>query len=114
MIGGHLITQIGEAGGIIITLLVAALVGVVNGLGVVVLRLPPLVMTLASLSVIQGVLLVYNAGKPVSGESTSSITGLSARSLVCRRRSGSGRAFSSLSRRLLHDRLRQGDLRDRQ
>ena len=69
VIGGHLITQIGEAGGIIITLLVAALVGVVNGLGVVVLRLPPLVMTLASLSVIQGVLLVYNAGKPVSGES---------------------------------------------
>jgi ribose transport system permease protein len=69
VIGGHLITQIGQTGGIVLTLFVAALVGVGNGLGVVVLRLPPLVMTLASLSVIQGVLLVYNAGKPVSGES---------------------------------------------
>lgn len=69
VIGGHLITQIGEAGGILLTLAVAALVGVCNGLGVVLLRLPPLVMTLASLSIIQGVLLVYNAGKPVSGES---------------------------------------------
>ena len=69
VIGGHLITQIGEAGGILLTLLVALLVGACNGLGVVTLRLPPLVMTLASLSVIQGVLLVYNAGKPVSGES---------------------------------------------
>src|SRR5918997_877880 len=35
VIGGHLITQIGEAGGILLTLLIAALVGVVNGLGVV-------------------------------------------------------------------------------
>jgi ribose transport system permease protein len=69
VIGGNLITQVGEAGGIVLTLLIAALVGVVNGLGVVTLRLPPLVMTLASLSVIQGVLLVYNAGKPVSGKS---------------------------------------------
>src|SRR5688572_18667018 len=69
VIGGHLITQIGQAGGIILTLLFAALVGVINGLGVVTLRLPPLVMTLASLSVIQGILLVFNAGKPVSGES---------------------------------------------
>jgi ribose transport system permease protein len=69
VIGGNLITQIGQAGGIVLTILIAALVGVANGLGVVVLRLPPLVMTLASLSVIQGVLLVYNAGKPVSGKS---------------------------------------------
>lgn len=69
VIGGNMITQVGEAGGILITLVLAALVGVLNGLGVVVLRLPPLVMTLASLNIIQGVLLVYNAGKPVSGES---------------------------------------------
>ena len=69
VVGGHLITQIGEAGGILLTLTLAAIVGVVNGLGVVALRLPPLVMTLASLNIIQGVLLVYNAGKPVSGES---------------------------------------------
>ena len=69
VIGGNLITQVGETAGILLTLMFAAIVGVANGLGVVLLRLPPLVMTLASLSVIQGVLLVYNAGKPVSGES---------------------------------------------
>ncbi|MDQ3696099.1 MAG: ABC transporter permease [Chloroflexota bacterium] len=69
VVGGHLITQIGEAGGILLTLALAAIVGVINGLGVVALRLPPLVMTLASLNIIHGVLLVYNAGKPVSGES---------------------------------------------
>jgi ribose transport system permease protein len=69
VVGGNLITQIGEAGGIILTLVIAALIGVANGLGVVYLRLPPLVMTLASLSVVQGALLVYNAGKPVSGKS---------------------------------------------
>ena len=69
VIGGNLMTQIGETGGILLTLAIAAVVGIANGLGVVALRLPPLVMTLASLSVIQGVLLVYNAGKPVSGKS---------------------------------------------
>jgi ribose transport system permease protein len=69
VIGGNMMTQIGEPGGIIVTLLLTAIVGVANGLGVVLLRLPPLVMTLASLNIIQGVLLVYNAGKPVSGES---------------------------------------------
>jgi ribose transport system permease protein len=70
VVGGNLISQVGQTGGIVLTLLIAALVGVVNGLGVVTLRLPPLVMTLASLNVIQGVLLVYNAGKPVSGQSS--------------------------------------------
>ncbi|MCO5223237.1 MAG: ABC transporter permease [Thermomicrobiales bacterium] len=69
VICGNLMTQIGQAGGILVTLLIAILVGVCNGLGVTVLRLPPLVMTLATLSIIQGVLLVYNAGKPVSGKS---------------------------------------------
>jgi ribose transport system permease protein len=69
VVAGNLMTQIGEAGGILVTLVIAILVGVCNGLGVTVLRLPPLVMTLATLSIIQGVLLVYNAGKPISGES---------------------------------------------
>jgi ribose transport system permease protein len=69
VIGGNLLAQVGEAGGIVLTLVICALVGVANGIGVVTLRLPPLVMTLASLNVIQGVLLVYNAGKPVSGRS---------------------------------------------
>jgi ribose transport system permease protein len=69
VVAGNLMTQIGQAGGILVTLVIAILVGVCNGLGVTVLRLPPLVMTLATLSIIQGVLLVYNAGKPISGES---------------------------------------------
>jgi ribose transport system permease protein len=69
VVGGNLISQMGQTWGILITLAICALVGVANGVGVVSLRLPPLVMTLASLSIIQGVLLVYNAGKPVSGKS---------------------------------------------
>ncbi|MEZ4532907.1 MAG: ABC transporter permease [Thermomicrobiales bacterium] len=69
VVAGNLMTQIGQLGGILVTLVIAILVGVCNGLGVTVLRLPPLVMTLATLSIIQGVLLVYNAGKPVSGKS---------------------------------------------
>lgn len=69
VVAGNLMTQIGQAGGILVTLLIAILIGVCNGFGVTILRLPPLVMTLATLSIIQGVLLVYNAGKPVSGKS---------------------------------------------
>jgi ribose transport system permease protein len=69
VVAGNLMTQIGQAGGIIVTLLIVTLIGVGNGLGVTVLRLPPLVMTLATLSIVQGILLVYNAGKPVSGHS---------------------------------------------
>jgi ribose transport system permease protein len=69
VVGGVLITDLGEAGGIALTLLIVCLVGLLNGLGVVVLGLPPLVMTLASFSIIQGGLLIYNAGNPVSGKS---------------------------------------------
>jgi ribose transport system permease protein len=69
VVAGNLMTEIGQAGGIIVTLAVVTLIGVANGLGVTLLRLPPLVMTLATLSIVQGILLVYNAGKPVSGES---------------------------------------------
>lgn len=69
VVGGVLITNVGEVGGILLTLLIAMGVGLINGLGAVVLRLPPLVMTLATLSIIQGGLLIYNAGNPVSGNS---------------------------------------------
>ncbi len=70
VVGGNLITQYGQFWGIALTLLAAIVVGIANGVGVALLRLPPLVMTLASLSVVQGILLVYNAGKPVSGKSS--------------------------------------------
>ncbi len=69
VVGGVLITNLGEGAGIALTLAIVVAVGFANGLGVVVLRLPPLVMTLASLSIIQGGLLIYNAGNPVSGQS---------------------------------------------
>jgi ribose transport system permease protein len=69
VVGGVLIGNLGEAAGILATLFVVALVGLANGLGIVILRLPPLVMTLASLSIIQGGLLIYNAGNPVSSQS---------------------------------------------
>jgi len=69
VLGGNLINQFGQVGGIIATLAIAGLVGFANGVGIVTLRLPPLVMTLASLSIIQGGLLIYNAGNPVSGQS---------------------------------------------
>jgi ribose transport system permease protein len=41
-----------------------ALVGLVNGLGVAYLRIPPLVMTLGSGALMQGVVLVYTNGQP--------------------------------------------------
>ncbi len=69
VVGGNLIGRLGEGPGIAATLAIAAAVGMANGLGIVTMRLPPLVMTLASLSIIQGGLLIYNAGNPVSGES---------------------------------------------
>ena len=45
VVAGNLMTQIGQAGGILVTLVIAILIGVCNGLGVTILRLPPLVMT---------------------------------------------------------------------
>ena len=52
-------------------LVVAAgfVVGGVNGLGVTVFRIPPLVMTLAMSSILQGVALVYTGGQPIGGAS---------------------------------------------
>lgn len=69
VVGGNLIGSYGQAAGILATLAIAAAVGAANGVGIVTLRLPPLVMTLASLSIIQGGLLIYNAGNPVGGNS---------------------------------------------
>lgn len=51
---------------IVISLLAGVAVGVVNGVGVGVLRIPPLVMTLASGSIVQGAQLVATNGTPQS------------------------------------------------
>lgn len=47
-----------------LTLLLAALIGAINGIGIVVLGLSPIVMTLATNGILQGVALVYSNGTP--------------------------------------------------
>ena len=69
VVGGNLISQHGQVAGILMTLAIVFAVGMLNGLGVVLLRLPPLVMTLAASAIIDGSLRVYNSGNPVSGKS---------------------------------------------
>ena len=49
---------------VIITLMVGAFIGLINGLGVTFIRIPPLVMTLGMLGVLQGLLVVVRNGVP--------------------------------------------------
>ncbi|KUN54738.1 hypothetical protein AQJ46_49875 [Streptomyces canus] len=56
----------GGASGIAAALALCALVGAVNAAGVVWLRVPPMVMTLATGTVLSGALLVYTDGSPSS------------------------------------------------
>ena len=66
----------GNDGGILPAILVAGgvtfVVGLVNGLGVTLLRIPPLVMTLGMTGVIQGALIVISRGIP-SGNAAPSL-----------------------------------------
>ena len=48
----------------LLCLLVGAAIGAINGFGVTRLKIPPFVMTLCTMSVIQGVYLVYSGGSP--------------------------------------------------
>ncbi|QWW19593.1 ABC transporter permease [Schaalia sp. 19OD2882] len=48
--------------GVFFALAAGALVGLVNGLGIVALRIPPFVMTLGMMGVVQGAALAYTAG----------------------------------------------------
>lgn len=50
--------------GVVIALLCAAAVGFVNGVGITFLRIPPLVMTLGMIGVVQGIILIYTGGQP--------------------------------------------------
>jgi ribose transport system permease protein len=50
--------------GLALTLGACALIGLVNGLGIAYLRIPPLVMTLGMVAVVQGVILIYTGGQP--------------------------------------------------
>jgi ribose/xylose/arabinose/galactoside ABC-type transport system permease subunit len=56
----------GGASGIVAALALSALVGAVNAGGVVWLRVPPMVMTLATGTILSGALLVYTDGSPSS------------------------------------------------
>ncbi|MGI5451618.1 ABC transporter permease [Streptomyces sp. CA-249302] len=58
----------GGATGILVALALSALVGAVNAAGVVWLRVPPMVMTLATGTILAGALLVYTDGSPSSAE----------------------------------------------
>jgi ribose/xylose/arabinose/galactoside ABC-type transport system permease subunit len=51
----------------LLCLLVGAAIGAINGFGVTRLKIPPFVMTLCTMSVIQGVYLVYSGGSPTKG-----------------------------------------------
>jgi ribose transport system permease protein len=54
-----------------LVLLVGALIGMINGLGVVVFGLPPIVITLAMNGILQGAALVYSNGTPAGFSSPS-------------------------------------------
>jgi len=64
-----------------IALGVGLLIGAVNGLGITLLGIPPLVMTLGMAGVVQGLILVITGGR-VEGEAAPALTGLISGSLV--------------------------------
>jgi ribose transport system permease protein len=49
---------------VIMALVACGLVGVVNGLGIAYLRIPPLVMTLGMIGVVEGMIRLYSRGQP--------------------------------------------------
>ncbi|MEM6429010.1 MAG: ABC transporter permease [Deinococcota bacterium] len=53
--------------GLVVALLAGALVGLVNGVGIVGLRIPPLVMTLGMAGVVEGIVLVVTQGAVQGG-----------------------------------------------
>ncbi|MCA3748988.1 MAG: ABC transporter permease, partial [Rubrobacter sp.] len=75
----------GEAGGALLALAIALgvglLIGAVNGLGITLLKIPPLVMTLGMAGVVQGLILVITRGQ-LRGETPDLLTGLVSGSLL--------------------------------
>lgn len=60
---------------LLVALLVGALIGAINGFGITMLRIPPLVMTLGMTGVVQGLILVVTQGV-LNGGSPSLMVGL--------------------------------------
>lgn len=48
-------------------LAVGLLIGLINGIGIAIVRIPPLVMTLGMTGVVKGLILVYTGGRPQGG-----------------------------------------------
>ncbi|WP_082104487.1 ABC transporter permease [Demequina soli] len=61
--------------GILVPVLVGAVIGLVNGLGIAYLRIPPFVMTLGMTGVVAGIALAYTGGA-AAGRSAPALTGL--------------------------------------
>ena len=57
----------GDAAAIVVALLATDLVGAINATGITFLRIPPIIMTLAMLSLLEGGLLIATDGTPPSG-----------------------------------------------
>ena len=57
----------GDGAAIVVALLASVLVGTINATGITFLRIPPIIMTLAMLSLLEGGLLIATDGTPPSG-----------------------------------------------
>lgn len=60
--------------GLALALLVCAGIGVVNGIGIAYARIPPLVMTLGMIGVVQGMVLIYTGGTAAGRAAPAMIT----------------------------------------
>jgi Ribose/xylose/arabinose/galactoside ABC-type transport systems, permease components len=65
---------------ILMALVVGALIGLANGVLIAYLKLPPLVVTMAMASIIQGIINVYTAGKNITGKPSPVLEILAAKS----------------------------------
>jgi ribose transport system permease protein len=63
------------------TLAIGAVIGAINGLGITLLRIPPLVMTLGMTGVVQGLILVFTQGR-LEGSAAPLVVGLVSNPLI--------------------------------
>jgi ribose transport system permease protein len=68
--------------GLILALGACALIGLVNGVGIAYLRIPPLVMTLGMIAVVQGLILIYTGGQPAGRAAPLQIDLVSGRTIL--------------------------------
>lgn len=61
--------------GVLVPLLLCAAIGLVNGLGIVYMRIPPFVMTLGMMGVVQGLIMAYTGGV-AAGRAAPGLTSL--------------------------------------